>query len=209
MFVNKPKIIILTAICIMLITESCATNTQQSSRQQSSRQQIAYDNCMKERIKDFPDVSISEAKMTAHYICNMVTSNMDDRYFDCLPITTKMFTSDGIKDAKSSATAVCKYYAQACKESPEHPTCIKNYLTDQFQRNKNMPYPGSQLKKVEYGSTLLIDLVSLDDVDTLEAVIKRGANVNESMGGNWTPLAQARSKGNQAMVEMLIRHGAK
>lgn len=204
MFLNKPIIIILTAICIMLITESCATNTQQSSRQQ-----IAYDNCMKERIKDFPDVSISEAKMTAHYICNMETGNMDDRYFDCLPIATKMFTSDGIKDAKLSATAVCKYYAQACKENTEHPTCIKNYLTDQFQRNPNIPYPGSQLKKVEYGSTLLIDLVSLDDVDTLEAVIKRGANVNESMGGNWTPLAQARSKGNKAMVEMLIRHGAK
>jgi len=65
------------------------------------------------------------------------------------------------------------------------------------------------MKKLESGSTLLIDLVSSGDVDTVEAVIERGADVNESMGGNWTPLVQARSKGNQQMIEMLIRHDAK
>lgn len=191
-------------MAIMLITESCATNTQQSNRQQ-----VAYDNCMKVRIKEFPDVSNSKAKMAAHYICNMETGFMDDRYFDCLPLTVDMFLSDGMRDAEASAAAVCKYYAQACNESPQHPSCINNYLIDEYQRNPNMMYPGTQLKKIKYGSTLLIELVSFGEVDTLEVVIKRGANVNQSMGGNWTPLAEARSKGNQAMVEMLLRHGAK
>lgn len=209
MYRSKPIKIILVVIGIILIAESCAVNPQQSNTQQSNRQQVVYDSCMKEKIKSFPDVSISEAKMTAHFICKMETGYMDDHYFDCLPITTKMFSSDGIRDAEASAAAVCKYYAQACKESPQHATCSKNYLTDEYQRNPNTTYPGTQLKKVKYGSTLLLDLVSSGDVDTLEAVIKRGANVNESMGGNWTPLAEARSKGSQAMIEMLIRYGAK
>ncbi len=70
---TKPINIILLAMSIMLIAESCATNPQQSNRQQ-----VAYNNCMKEKIKSFPDVSISEAKMTAHFICKMETGYMDD-----------------------------------------------------------------------------------------------------------------------------------
>lgn len=201
---SKQIYIILIAIGITIIAESCATNTQQINRQQ-----MAYENCMKEKIKEFPNVNVSEAKMTAHFICNMETGFMDERYFDCIPIATQMFSSDGVKDPKSSATAVCKYYSQACRESQKHPTCVKNYIADEYQSNPNLVYPGSQLKKANYGSTLLIELISFGEVDTLEAVIKRGADVNETMGGNWTPLAEARSKGNRAMVELLKRYGAK
>jgi hypothetical protein len=159
---------------------------------------------MIEEMKSFPD-----SRMTASIICNMKTSYMDDRYFDCLPITTKMFSSDGISDAAASAAKVCRYYAEACEEGPQHAACSKNYIADEYQRNPNAPYPGTQIKKVYSGSTLLVELIYSGHVDMVEAVIKRGANVNESMGGNWTPLTEARSHGTQAMIEMLMRNGAK
>ena len=204
MFRTKPIKTILLAMGLILIAGSCAINTQQSNRQQ-----MAYDNCMKERIEEFSDISISEAKMTAHFICNMETGYMDDRYFDCLPITKNMLVIDGISDENASAGKVCKYYAQACKENPKHTACRKHYIKDEYLRNPNAPYPGTRIKKKKFGSTLLIELVASGDVETAEAVIKRGANVNESKGANWTPLVEARSKDDQAMIQMLLRYGAK
>ena len=195
--------LIILPIGIILVIGACTNNPQKSSRQA-----IAYDNCMRNEVKELRDKNTPDAKMVAHFICNMMTGYMDDRYFDCLTISTKMFSSDGVRNPKASGELVCKFYAQACKESPQNVACGKGYIADAFQNNPNASYPGTGMKKLESGSTLLIDLVSSGDVDTVEAVIKRGADVNESMGGNWTPLVQARSKGNQQMIEMLIRHDA-
>jgi len=104
-----------------------------------------------------------------------------------------------------AAALVCKFYSQYCKKSLEDDMCEKEYVSSSFKRNPNSSYPGTGVRRSDYGSTLLIDMVSSGDVAAAEAIINRGADVNQSMGGNWTPLTSA--KYNSEMIEMLKRHG--
>lgn len=209
MFSIKQGIFSFLIIGSILITGSCSTNPEQNNLLQKEPQQHAYNTCMIEKMNEFPHLSIPEAKMTAHLICNMLTGYMDERYFDCLPVTNKMFSLDGYSETEKSADAVCKYYSNACREDPKNSICKKNYITDLYQHNPDINYPGTLLKRKKFGTTLLIDLVSSGHLEAAEAVIKRGAIINESMSGGWTALDEARKNENEGMIEMLMKFGAK
>jgi beta-lactamase regulating signal transducer with metallopeptidase domain/ankyrin repeat protein len=59
-----------------------------------------------------------------------------------------------------------------------------------------------------WGSHVLLDAVSEDDVKAVQALIADGADVNAYRPGDGTPLVEAARRGNLALASLLIDHGA-
>jgi len=199
---NDHKILFL-AIVTMLIGISCATSTKNKSSN------TAYNKCMSQTIPRLINENKQDPKLVAHYLCQIQTSHITKHFQECLPTTTIMFTADQVPSPDKAAVLVCKFYARYCKKAPENSICKKDYVSSSFKSNPNSSYAGTGVRRPDYGSTLLIDMVSSGDVAAVEAVINRGADVNQSMGGNWTPLTAAENNYDSGMIEMLKRHGGK
>lgn len=194
------KVILLTLV-IILIGISCATNTKTNS--------LAYNKCMSQTVPRLKDENTKDPKLVAHYLCQVRTSHITEHFHDCLPTTTRMFTIDKVPSPDRAAASVCKFYAQYCNKGPQEKICGKGYVGSSFISNPNSPYAGTGVRRPDYGSTLLIDMVGSGNVAAVEAIINRGADVNQSMGGNWTPLTSATNKNDSEMIQMLKRHGGK
>lgn len=197
---NEHKMLFL-AVVTMSIGMSCATNTKTHSLPS------AYNKCMTQTVPRLINDNTQNPKLVAHYLCQVQTSHITKYYQECLPTTTNMFTLDKVPSSNKAAALVCKFYANYCKKSSEDDICEKNYVSSSFKNNPNTSYAGTGVRRPDNGSTLLIDMVRSGDVAAVEAIINRGADVNQSMGGNWTPLTEAENNYDSEMIEMLKQHG--